>query len=114
MKARKKAIDFRQTRPPLDRMLRIHQEVQGQTFPNSAFLSQKLEISTKTVHRDVEFMRDRLNLPIEWDGAKNGYYYTRPVTNFPTMHFTEESWWRSLSLKKPCNNIAAQVSKSRF
>jgi predicted DNA-binding transcriptional regulator YafY len=88
-RAPKLASDFRKTRPPLDRMLRIHQEVQGHTFPNSAFLSQKLEISAKTVHRDVEFMRERLNLPIEWDGGKNGYYYTRPVTNFPTMHFTE-------------------------
>jgi predicted DNA-binding transcriptional regulator YafY len=88
-RASKHASDFRKTRPPLDRMLRIHQEVQGHTYPNSAVLGQKLEISTKTVHRDVEFMRERLNLPIEWDGARNGYYYTRPVTNFPTMHFTE-------------------------
>src|SRR5712675_1329639 len=88
-RASKLASDFRQTRPPLDRMLRIHQEVQALKFPNSATLGRELEISTKTVHRDVEFMRDRLGLPLEWDGDKNGYYYTRPVTNFPTMHFTE-------------------------
>ena len=88
-RSRKMAIEVRQTRPPLDRMLRIHQEVQALKFPNSATLGRELEISTKTVHRDVEFMRDRLGLPLEWDGAKNGYYYTRPVTNFPTMHFTE-------------------------
>src|SRR5437660_3814275 len=88
-RAPKLASDFRQTRPPLDRMLRIHQEVQAQKFPNSASLGRELEISAKTVHRDVEFMRDRLRLPIEWDGARNGYCYTRPVTNFPTMHFTE-------------------------
>src|SRR5436305_4160353 len=70
-------------------MLRIHQELQGQKFPNAATLGRNMEISTKTVHRDVEFMRDRLALPIEWNGARNGYYYTAPVTNFPTMHFTE-------------------------
>jgi proteasome accessory factor B len=34
-------------------------------------------------------MRDRLGLPIEWDGARNGYCYRAPVTNFPTMQFTE-------------------------
>jgi proteasome accessory factor B len=85
----KRVSNDRQTRPPLNRMLRIHQEVQAQKFPNSGTLGRELEISTKTVHRDVEFMRDQLNLPIEWDGAKNGYFYTRPVTNFPTMHFTE-------------------------
>jgi predicted DNA-binding transcriptional regulator YafY len=87
--ARQKLIEVRQTRPPLDRMLRIHQEVQGQKFPNASSLGSEMEISVKTVHRDVEFMRDRLGLPIEWDGVRNGYYYSRPVTNFPTMHFTE-------------------------
>lgn len=86
---RSKAIETQQTRPPLDRMLRIHQEVQGRKFPNASFLARQMEISIKTVHRDVEFMRDRLGLPLEWDGAKNGYYYSGPVTNFPTMHFTE-------------------------
>jgi proteasome accessory factor B len=89
MNRRKKQQSIARTRPPLDRMLRIHQELQSQKFPNSASLGRELEISAKTVHRDVEFMRDRLRLPIEWDGAKNGYCYTRPVTNFPTMHFTE-------------------------
>ena len=89
MSRRKKAIEERQTRPPLDRMVRIHQALQSQTFPNSGTLGRHLEISAKTVHRDVEFMRDRLRLPIEWDSVRNGYYYTRTVTNFPTMHFTE-------------------------
>lgn len=88
-RARRKTIEVRGTRPPLDRMLRIHQEVQAQKFPNGSTLSRDLEISSKTVRRDVEFMRDRLQLPLEWDGARNGYYYSRPVTNFPTMHFTE-------------------------
>jgi proteasome accessory factor B len=70
-------------------MLRIHQELQSQKFPNAGTLGRELEISRKTVHRDVEFMRDRLRLPVEWDSARNGYCYTRPVTNFPTMHFSE-------------------------
>jgi len=89
MKRRKKGIAVRLQRPPLDRMLRIHQELQADKFPNASSLGNQMEISTKTVHRDVEFMRDRLGLPIEWDGTRNGYYYTAPVTNFPTMHFTE-------------------------
>jgi proteasome accessory factor B len=85
----KPATHAHQTRPPLDRMLRIHQELQSKKFPNAGTLGRQLEISTKTVHRDVEFMRERLGLPLEWNSAKNGYYYARPVTNFPTMHFTE-------------------------
>jgi predicted DNA-binding transcriptional regulator YafY len=86
---RKRSIDLQLTRPPLDRMLRIHQELQANRFPNSATLSRDMEISAKTVHRDVEFMRDRLALPIEWHSVRNGYYYTKPVANFPSMTFTE-------------------------
>jgi predicted DNA-binding transcriptional regulator YafY len=88
-RSRKSTIEVHQTRPPLDRMLRIHQELQAQKFPNAATLSRDLEISGKTAHRDIAFMQERLDLPIEWDNSRNGYHYARPVTNFPTMHFTE-------------------------
>src|SRR5580765_4832036 len=123
-RALKHASDYRKTRPPLDRMLRIHQEVQAEKFPNSASLGRELEISIKTVHRDVEFMRDRLNLPIEWDGARNGYYYTRPVTNFPTMHFTEGELvalvvaekalqqYRGTSFEKPLLSAIRKIERS--
>src|ERR1051326_5797663 len=63
MKRRNKRIAVRLQRPPLDRMLRIHQELQAQKFPNAASMGNEMEISTKTVHRDVEFMRDRLRQP---------------------------------------------------
>src|SRR6185295_4302949 len=39
--------------------------------------------------RDIEFMRDRLELPIEYDGARFGYYYTEEVNAFPTLQITE-------------------------
>ena len=34
-------------------------------------------------------MRDRLNLPIEFNPARNGYFYTGEVSAFPTMQITE-------------------------
>jgi hypothetical protein len=55
------------SRPPLERMLRIHQALQGGGFPNASKLASEIEVATKTIHRDIEFMRDRLNLPIEFD-----------------------------------------------
>lgn len=77
------------SRPPLERMLRIHQAVQSGSFPNASKLAREIEVATKTIHRDIEFMRDRLNLPIEFDPARNGYRYTGEVTAFPTMQITE-------------------------
>src|SRR5271154_2109309 len=77
------------SRPPLERMLRIHQLLQSGRFPNASTLAREIEVATKTIHRDIEFMRDRLNLPVEFDSAKNGYHYTEEVSAFPTMQITE-------------------------
>ena len=77
------------SRPPLERMLRIHQALQAGDYPNASTLARQIEVATKTIHRDIEFMRDRLNLPIEFDPAKNGYHYTGEVSAFPAMQITE-------------------------
>jgi proteasome accessory factor B len=70
-------------------MLRIHQSVQSGKYPNASTLARELEVSTKSIHRDIEFMRDRLELPIEYDGARFGYHYTEEVSAFPTVQITE-------------------------
>jgi proteasome accessory factor B len=70
-------------------MLRIHQAIQSGKFPNASTLAGELEVSTKSIHRDIEFMRDRLDLPIEYDGARFGYQYTEEVNAFPTVQITE-------------------------
>ena len=70
-------------------MLRIHQTLQSGAFPNASTLAREIEVATKTIHRDIEFMRDRLNLPIEFEPARNGYHYTEEVGAFPTMQITE-------------------------
>jgi predicted DNA-binding transcriptional regulator YafY len=77
------------SRPPLERMLRIHQAVQSGKYPNATRLAAELEVSTKSIHRDLEFMRDRLNLPLEYHPQKFGYHYTEEVRAFPTMQITE-------------------------
>src|SRR5438552_9294052 len=77
------------SRPPLERMLRIHQAIQSGKFPNASKLALELEVSTKSIHRDIEFMRDRLDLPIEYNGARFGYAYTEEVNAFPTVQITE-------------------------
>ena len=77
------------SRPPLERMLRIHQALQAGRYPNASTLAREIEVAAKTIHRDIEFMRDRLNLPVEFEPARNGYHYTGEVSAFPTMQITE-------------------------
>jgi len=70
-------------------MLRIHQAIQSGTFPNASHLAAELEVSSKSIHRDLDFMRDRLQLPLEFDRRRLGYRYTEEVKSFPTLQITE-------------------------
>ncbi|QYM79220.1 transcriptional regulator [Horticoccus luteus] len=79
----------RLSRPPLERMLRIHEELRRGALTNCTKLTELLEVSRKTVVRDIAFMRDRLDLPIEYDAQIQAYRYTHPVNAFPTVQVTE-------------------------
>jgi predicted DNA-binding transcriptional regulator YafY len=77
------------TRPPLDRMHRIFQAIRTGDFPNRTVLSAEIEVTTKTIQRDIDFMRDRLNLPIAYNGEHKGYEFTQAVEQFPMVELTE-------------------------
>ncbi len=79
----------RRSRPPLARMLQIHQALQSGGYPNATTLASQLEVCIKSIHRDLEFMRDRLELPIQYDCKRFGFFYTEPVKAFPALQITE-------------------------
>ena len=80
--------------------MRIHQAIQSGKYPNASTLARELEVSTKSVHRDLEFMRDRLELPLEYDGQRYGYYYTQEISSFPTLQITEGELFALLVAEK--------------
>lgn len=90
----------RHSRPPLERMLRIHQAIQSGRFPNTSTLAGELEVSTKSIQRDLEFMRERLELPLEYHPQRFGYYYTQEVSSFPTLQITEGELFALLVAEK--------------
>ena len=81
------------TRPPMERMMRIHRIIENKEYPNAKQLAKELEVSLRTVKRDLVFMRNRLKLPMEFDGKRNGHYFTEPVPNFPQVPMTEREMW---------------------
>ena len=82
-------VPTRLTRPPYERMTYIHEQLQLDKHPNCSTLAARFEVSTKTIQRDLEFMRDRWNLPIEYDEPRHGFYYAEPVENLPLVTMTE-------------------------
>lgn len=69
--------------------MRLHAALKAGSFPNCRKLAKELEVSAKTIQRDIDFMRDRLNLPIEYDQLHFGFTYTEPVTHFPSIEVSE-------------------------
>jgi predicted DNA-binding transcriptional regulator YafY len=74
----------------MERIFTIHQEIQRGRFPNCRQLAEKIEVTQKTIQRDITFMLKTLELPLSYDGIKHGYYYERPVHEFPMMHYSVE------------------------
>jgi proteasome accessory factor B len=77
------------TRPPWERMMRFHNLLKERAFPNCVALAQEFEVAVRTIMRDLDFMRDRLLLPIEFDFKHRGFYYTETVDQFPQMPLSE-------------------------
>jgi predicted DNA-binding transcriptional regulator YafY len=75
----------RASRPPLARMMKIHEMLAAGGLPNCTRLAGEFEVSYKTVQRDIDFMRDQLMLPIDYDQARHGFHYTKPVAQFPLV-----------------------------
>jgi predicted DNA-binding transcriptional regulator YafY len=77
------------SRPPLERMMRLHTALKARHFPNCQKIAAELEVSAKTIQRDIDFMRDRLGLPIDYHPQEFGFYYTEAVTAFPNIEVSE-------------------------
>jgi predicted DNA-binding transcriptional regulator YafY len=77
------------SRPPLNRFQEIFHAIKTNRYPNRTQLARSIEVTTKTVQRDLDYMRYQLGLPIEFDYARGGYYFTKPITDLPLFQLTE-------------------------
>jgi predicted DNA-binding transcriptional regulator YafY len=64
-------------RPLWRRLQTIHHEIKERRYPNATSLARALDVSTKTVQRDLDYLRNELAAPIDFDREHNGYFYSR-------------------------------------
>ena len=67
----------------LPRIYFIDREIASGKYPNTLQLAEAYIVGSATISRDIEFMRDRMNAPIEFDRKRNGYYYTEKTFRLP-------------------------------
>jgi len=83
-----------------ERFIWFDSQVRAKKYPNTTGLANQFEISTKTAQRDVEFMRDRLYCPLEYDVSQKGYYYEDDTFTLPMVYFSSRELSSLLIAKK--------------
>jgi predicted DNA-binding transcriptional regulator YafY len=66
-----------------ERFYKIHRLLEAKGTVKAAELLRELGVSRATFKRDLEYMRDRMNAPIEWDREARGYRFVQPAADAP-------------------------------
>lgn len=62
-------------RPILARLQMIIDRVGAGKFPNCTQLAEQMEVTTKTINRDIDYLRDFFHHDIDYDPRRYGYFY---------------------------------------
>jgi predicted DNA-binding transcriptional regulator YafY len=76
-------------RPVLERLQVIDSAIRRHQWPNARTLARELEVTPRTIQRDIAFLRYRLRAPINFDTSRNGFYYTDPSYRLPYFQMTQ-------------------------
>ena len=90
----------------IDKLLRSHRIV-----PLERFLDD-LSVSRATFKRDLEYMRDRLNAPIEWDREAGGYRLrpdAQAAYQLPGLWFNDSEILALLTMEKLLEDISFEA-----
>ena len=72
----------------LERLLTIDSLIRSGMRQTQSSLAQATEVSTRTIRSDLDFMRDRLNAPLEYKKFQ-GWYYTDPNWRLPSISLSQ-------------------------
>lgn len=84
------------------RLLAWVEAMKRRRFPNSRSLARELaqregrRVSSRTLQRDLDYLRLHLDAPVEYDSARYGYYLTDPEWCFPLEELRGDLLYASL------------------
>lgn len=110
-RARRRAIS---TRPPIQRMHWLHEQLRKNRFPNATEAMAQFEITRRTFFRDLEYMRLMLGAPIAYDRARKGYYYTSPTFNLSAVQLREGELFALLVAEKALHQYRGTPYETRL
>ncbi|MEI6217714.1 MAG: WYL domain-containing protein [bacterium] len=77
------------TKTQFPRLLELDRQIRAGSYPNCLTFADEYEVSQKTIQRDIDFLRDQMNAPIEYYRDKKGFYYTDSNWFLPALNMSE-------------------------
>jgi predicted DNA-binding transcriptional regulator YafY len=93
-----------------ERFLWFERQVKKGKFPNTTSLAKKFEMSTKTAQRDIDFMRERLECPLQYDMTRKGFYYEDETFSLPVMHMSSSEFSSLILARKLLLDISGSIA----
>jgi predicted DNA-binding transcriptional regulator YafY len=90
-----------------ERFVWFDNQVRARKYPNATSLSEQFEISAKTAQRDIDFMRDRLLCPLDYDSSQKGYCYDDETFSLPMVYLSSEELSALLIVRKMLQDISS-------
>lgn len=87
--ARRQADHQVSTRAQIERLYGIVAKVQNNEANHLMDLARAYEVNTRTIQRDIEFLRDRLGVPIGFDRKENRYAIEDDFAHIPPLELRE-------------------------
>ena len=101
-----------------NRLLLIDKAIRSGKYSNTTKLADIAEVTTRTVQRDIEYMRDMYGAPLEYDYTHRGYYYTEDNFYIKGVPLTESELFAmalcSRLLNQYCNTPLEETLNTVF
>lgn len=73
----------------MHRLIWFDSQIRAMLYPNRVTLAEKFEISTRQAQRDIDYLKNSLGAPVEYDGRKRGYYYKDETYILPNVYVND-------------------------
>lgn len=77
------------TRRLQERLTAVYDAIRSGRHPNAVTLARALEVTSRTIKRDIELLREHHGIHIDYDAVRHGYRMRDPGQGLPGGQFTE-------------------------
>jgi predicted DNA-binding transcriptional regulator YafY len=82
-------MNMDRSKSQFSRLVELDRQIRAGKYPNCLTFGAEWETSQKTIQRDIDFLRDQMGAPIEYDKKHKGYCYNNRNWFLPALSLSE-------------------------